>query len=286
MSGNEPAQGRENAVNDVVMDECESEGNRHTPELLWDSLAEAYADGRCGLHVHFRASFVKAGIAGDWCAAFNQAEDRFDVVNGQVVGHEKGHAQLREKNNMGQTVLVLVRKLVKLPQRTAAELPPSVVRLQTLDDCLRGWRDAPDHVLVFARELGTIAEDRESRLTLDVGRDSPAVMGEGQFVDEVVEGSAEVVDTVPDDEAEFSGWRVEHFKPSELVEVINIEVRPSSVRAFISPGSHFGFKALQVVERPVQPSFVVEGHTTGSMPKDRAEVLPRHAAALKKRGGK
>jgi hypothetical protein len=39
-----------------------------------------------------------------------------------------------------------------------------------------------------------------------------------------------------------------------------------------------------VVERPVESSFVVEGHTSGSMPNDRAEVLPQVEAALKEKG--
>jgi len=249
------------ALDDVVVDEFESKRNRHALELLWDSLAEAYAEGWLGLHVHFRAGFVEGGIAGDWCAAFNKAEDGFDVVNGEVVRNEVGRTHLREKNNMGQPVLVLIRKLVELPQWAAVNPIRSVVRLQTLDNCLRVWRDAPDHALAFARELCAIAEDGERRLALDVGRDPPAVMSEGQFVDEVVEGGPEVVDTVPDDEAEFDGRRVEHFEPRELVEGINIEVRPSSVRAFISPGSHFGFKAFQVLERPVEPPLVLEGHS-------------------------
>jgi hypothetical protein len=85
-------------------------------------------------------------------------------------------------------------------------------------------------------------------------------MGQGQLVDEVIEGSTEVVDTVPDDEAEFGGRRFEYFDPRQLVEAINIETRPRSVRAFIAPGSHFGFKAVQVIERSLEPPFVVEGH--------------------------
>jgi hypothetical protein len=36
------------------------------------------------------------------------------------------------------------------------------------------------------------------------------------------------------------------------------------------PGSPFRFKALQMVEGPIQPSFVVERHANGSMPKDGA----------------
>lgn len=269
-SGEVQSQGAQHFVGDVGVDCRESRGNRHTPEYLWDSLAEAYAESRCDIHVHFRARFVEGGIAGNWCALFNRVEDRFDVADVQVVRNEIARTQLCEKDDMGQPMLVHVGKLVELPKGIAVEPVPSIVRLQLLDDCLRGWRDAPDVALAFREELIALEKDGEHRVFLDLLRQRFAqVVGDGEFKGKVVERSPEVVDAVPDDEAEFDGRWVEHFDPCELVEVINIEIRPSSVRVFFLPGSHFGLKALQVIERPVQSSFVVERHASGSMPKDR-----------------
>jgi hypothetical protein len=156
--GEERRQRRDNVGDEVVVDKREPVGYRHSPELPWDSLAEAYAEGWLGLHIHFRTGTVEGGIAGGWCAAFNKAEHQFDVVDCQVVGNEKGRAHLREKTDVRQPVLVFDVKPVELPETVFLDSVLSMVRLQPLDDCLRGWRGAPNHVLAFARELASILE--------------------------------------------------------------------------------------------------------------------------------
>jgi hypothetical protein len=108
--------------------------------------------------------------------------------------------------------------------------------------------------------LGARGENGEPGVVFDAPRKPPPPIDDSEFKDEIVKGGSEVMDAVTNDEAKVGGRLVEHFDPRELVEVINIEIRPSSVRAFFVPGSNFGFKALQVVERPVEPPFVVESH--------------------------
>jgi hypothetical protein len=162
---------------------------------------------------------------------------------------------------MGQPVLVHVGKLVELPEGVAPEPLPSIVGLQPLDVCLRSWVDAPDFVSAFPRRHLPITEDGKFQAPgAAFGQGVDSNVGEREFVDEVVEGGSEVVDAVSDDEAKVGGRLLQHFEPRELVEFINIELRPNSVRAFLGPGFHFGFKVLQVMERPVEPPFVVEGH--------------------------
>lgn len=69
------------------------------------------------------------------------------------------------------------------------------------------------------------------------------------------------MDAVTDNEAKFvGGRRLENFDPEELLGAINIGFTPSSVRVFFTPSVHFDFKALQVIERPAESSFVVEHH--------------------------
>jgi hypothetical protein len=162
---------------------------------------------------------------------------------------------------MGQPVLVLDIKPVELPKRIAAKPVLSVVRLQPRDDCFRAWVNPPESFAEFLRSVGTLLrENREPGSVRDAVAQAIPHVGNGEFESEVVQGGPEVVDAIPDDEAKVGGRLVEHFEPCELVKDINIEIRPGSVRAFLAPGSRFGFKALQVVERPVEPRFVVEGH--------------------------
>lgn len=64
-----------------------------------------------------------------------------------------------------QAVLILDGKLVELPERIVGGPLPSIVRLQVLDDCLRAWMDAPEHVVEFTWIL--LDEDGRPRIALD-----------------------------------------------------------------------------------------------------------------------
>lgn len=102
------------------------------------------------------------------------------------------------------------------------------------------------------RLVATGAQDGEFRIALDTFGDSPLLIGDDKFKGEVVEGVAEVLEAISNDEAEFGGRRrLEDFDPKELLGAINIGFFPSSVRVSFAPGVHFLFKSVQVVDRPL-----------------------------------
>src|SRR5918998_37656 len=154
---------------------------------------------------------------------------------------------------MGQSMLIHVVKLVEPPEGVGLGEPiPSRVRLQPLDHCFRTFVNAPEHLLKFRSVLLDL--DRKTGVRFDVaGHRSSLVTGDGEFEDKVVEGTAEVVEAVSDNETKVGGRRTEHFDPKNLLTAINIGFGPGSVRAFFEPGSDFDFKAVQVIKRPVEP---------------------------------
>jgi hypothetical protein len=171
----EVVQGREYMVGDESVNDAQRVGDRVAPELFWSTTGEAYVEGCCEIHVHFRASTVEGRILGDWCAAIKKAEKNLNVVSADVVGNkERESGEIVEGSGMWQAMLFLNRKLVKLPKRVAAEPVLSRVRLHPLQLCLSEWVD--------------------------------------------------------------------------------------SMRVFMEPSTPFRFKALQMVERSLEPPFVVEGH--------------------------
>lgn len=256
------AQGPEHFVDDVVVEESEPHGDGHASDYLGDALAEAYADGRRNLHVHFRANHIESGVAGDWCAAFNRAsKQELDIVDAQVLGDEERLTHPREKDDVGQPVLVLDIKPVELPKGVSAEPVASVVRLQYLDDCLGSWVDPPKHAIEFFKGIfATRAKDGKLRVALDALGNPPAFVDDGEFEDKVVERGAQVVDTIANDQAKVGGRLANRLKPRELVAGVNVECRPGSVRVFVGPESDFRFEAVQVVDGPTESSLVVERH--------------------------
>ncbi len=261
-SGEKVFERRQHFAVDATVDVAQYLRDGEPWDSFWPSLAEAYAELGIEIHVHFRAGFVEGGIAGDFCAVFNRTPPHeFDVVGGvAVAGSNEAKQPGREKDEVGQPMLVHVVKLVKPPEGVGLSEPiSSCVRLQFLDNCLRTWVDAPKHLVEFRRVLLDLDRKTGGRLDL-AGYRSPLITGDGKLKNEVVEGASEVVEAISDDEAEVGRRRVERFDAKDLLAAINIGFGPGSVRAFFNPGTNFGFKAVQVEERPFEPPLVVEDH--------------------------
>jgi hypothetical protein len=253
-------EGRQHLANDAPVDVPEYLWDGEPWDSFWNSLAEAYAEEGVEIHIHFRAGSVEGRVTGDWCAIFNRTPSQdFDFVGGVVAGGDESKGIGREKDEVGQPMLVHVFKLVEPPKGVRLSTLPTRVRLQPLDNCLSAWIDAPKHVVEFARIL--LNEDGKPGGAFDVaGHRSSLVTGDGEFKDEVIQGAPEVVEAVSNNKTEFGRRRAEHYDAQNLLRSINIGFGPSSVRAFFDPGSNFGFKAVQVIERSLEPPFVVEGH--------------------------
>jgi hypothetical protein len=163
-------------------------------------------------------------------------------------GYLFGH----EECDVGQPVLVKVRESGQEPQLVGGVgVVPAILRLQPLDDCLRGWVDAPDHALAFVREVSAVTDNGELRISGHAPRELPLLMSEGKFICEVVKRCPKIVDAVANDGAESSGGLLEDFDAKELVAALNVELGPKSIGVFFEPTANFRLYALQVLESPV-----------------------------------
>lgn len=208
--------------------------------------------------------------AGNWAigARLSNVLNRYLTSSAPISsgGEEREGGDMDKPRRVGQPMLVLDVKLVELPEGVGTEPVPSLVRLQPLDLCFGEWVDAPGHVVKFSQRLrslglgGVRGKDREPGSALDVVGQPPLCVRQRQLEGEVVEGASEVVETVPGDEAEAGGRRLDDLGPKELLSGLGVEFGPRSMRAFFAPGSRFRLKALQMVKRPVEPPFVVEVH--------------------------
>jgi hypothetical protein len=145
-------------------------------------------------------------------------------------------------------MFVHVIKLVELPERIGRELIPSVVRLQTLDDCLRVWMDAPDFVSAFSHRHLPIPEDGEFQPPRSTfGQRVDADVGEREFIDEVIEGRAEIMEAIPDDETKLLRDGFREFEIDVLLAARSVEMTNVSVRFSLSPLTNLRLKSVQVV---------------------------------------
>jgi len=148
-------------------------------------------------------------------------------------------------------MFIPIVEFVESPQGLAQGIA-SVVRLQSLDDCLRGWRDAPDllrspaSVSIFSYVL----EDGEPRSAHEV-------VGEvvGELGNQVVERTPEVMDGVSQEQGGVVGDRpsdVRHDLQLQSIP-ISLELGIKSIRGVIDHGGDFVVERFQMLLRAVLP---------------------------------
>lgn len=97
----------------------------------------------------------------------------------------------------------------------------------------------------FQAVFATRVEDRKGRIAFNTLRYSPLIVGNGKLEGEVIEGVAEVLNTIADDEAEFgNGRRLEEFDPKDILRTIAVAFGPSLVGVSFASSSQFRIKAL------------------------------------------
>jgi hypothetical protein len=240
----------ENMVADVV------QGHSDFPNLSWRSLAEAYPKNVCEIHLHCRDWVAGGGLVPcNYCVVFDRSQISLDVRDADrgSAGRtgEEGDGSGYHKNHVGQAVLVDARKLMEYPQRMGGEVLSSTVRLQSLDDCPRDWRDAPDFAALLVGPHGTVAKNGELRSLSDLRRQRGTGVGFREGVGEVVKGGTEIVNAVPDDKPDTGGRLFEYFDPDEFLACLRIRLVGNVIRVSLAPPSVFRFQVLQVMQRPL-----------------------------------
>src|SRR5665811_1811153 len=116
-------------------------------------LSEGYMCGRIEVHLHSGrlVDHANRDIAQNLCFALKSAQGspKLKRLDYRFGGRDETNARLDADSYIDGAMLVHVRKFVKQPQPMSAQVQ-SVVRLQTLDYCLRTWSDAPDIARSFA----------------------------------------------------------------------------------------------------------------------------------------
>ena len=247
-------QWRKYLVDDVVS--YPLKGVATTPPRGCRPLPEEYVEGQQGVHVHLRVEALGEGgsmgsIGRNLCVIFKRSEVE---VKGPGQMGCVGEIYPGADSHLGDvrcSMFVHVVKLMELPEGIRRIFIPSVVRLQSLDDCLRVWVDAPDFVTAFPILHRPLAKDGELQQPRSVvGQGVNANVSEGKLIDEAVESTSEAVEAVPDDEAELRRDGFGKSEVDELLTALSVEMTDVSVRLSLSPLTDLRLKAVQVMGGP------------------------------------
>jgi hypothetical protein len=130
--------------NDVILDnalDTVQHSNRRPVAGLSESVREQYLNMRLELHLHALASvYVNESITGDFCLCYkSRADGPFNKLLADVLAVREGGSLKVAHSDQNTSVLIDVLQLIEKPERMERGVIPSVVRLQSLDDCLRAW---------------------------------------------------------------------------------------------------------------------------------------------------
>jgi hypothetical protein len=251
---------------------------RNPRPVGWRPLSERYVEGHARIHVHLGQRY--AGHANllhptHLCATFKWPHiphgHHFEL-NVRRAGErwlENPTLHTNEESRKGHmAMLVDVPKFVKHPKGVSGVLP-TVKGLQRLQVCRQVIADAPefsrsclapgDKVARGVRRRG-VEFNREGDVSPfsarlaprdDGGRSVP--IDESELPNQVVQGGAEVVHDVPDDDAPLGNrWLPQGFSVDDYLACIEVVIRFNSVRVAIHEPLYPFAKVNQVLFCPTE----------------------------------
>jgi len=200
-------------------------------ELGSSDLLERYRAFKLGLHVHFR---VWHGDFADFCAVFHDSPQPHGV---ETHGQSSLAGALRDSDMIcvnetdgDDSVLVGVVYIAQHPQGVFVCGSPSMVRLQTLNDCIggdghslyHGWRSG----FVSVRSL------KDGELRLGVG----GLLS--QLKDGVIEGRAQLISTFASEQREVQKWHSDIIGDGKISDYTTFKVflGPQRISNILNPG--------------------------------------------------
>jgi hypothetical protein len=245
---------------DDLLDHIRLEISQNTSglETLRGPVRELYLDGKVELHVHWTGGVLGSyPITGYFCALFARCSDTSDrhSFDEQVVPTQTDTRVHGPSDRVEETVAVDSGKFIEQPQRMGSVLSSEQMRLQVLDQCLRGRVDSTDPSK-YSVALGGVPADWElDALGLLVRYQ--AVTGDREVKGEMVETSSEVLQDVADDGRHV--WRVRHPVVRDYrLPGVRITLPDEGLGVAFQPVGDLGVESARVFASPIELPLVAE----------------------------
>jgi hypothetical protein len=216
-----------------IMDEV-GEAHKYQHNVLpldaGGTIQEGYAVGELSVHLHLRIRTGKAARAYcDDCAVFERA-DMPELRGSQldILDCLKAEPRVCQKasGEVYRVVLVPIREAVEAEQGPPDAGILSIVRLRTLDDCevvgVNSFGQVPPNAVGFVagfRATGVFGEDRVGNST------GSLAVGEGELVNQMVQGGPQVVDDFSDDDAPTERRVFADLHPCDILRGLDVYFR-------------------------------------------------------------
>jgi hypothetical protein len=210
-------------------------------------MSYGYYNGCLVLAVHIRLRRGEHDIR-EFCATFysarvvEQLEARefvTGVIESQVTLSGVGD------DHIEKPVLVKIVEFIEEAEKGRELRVPSIVRLRSLDSCLRSGRKGPNHRQGSVK-VSHGASDWKLERPFHRGRVASAIAN-SESVDKSVESRAEIVDTVPGDQGPSIERRgLLDFDDESVAATLGITLSGDAISLAVLPQNHFSTEDVEV----------------------------------------
>lgn len=215
-------------------------------------IAKNYDRGRTEIHFHARGTFgLDAPVAGEFCLLFTKAVkiapiEEIEIRSERLMNActDRGHHRYEQS-----AVLVDIIQRFQEPKKMMRRLV-SMVRLQSLDDCLRSHAKMFDAALPARIEPCFRTKNGEGRIRRFRIRQRPLV-GKRQGICQMIKTRPEILETISDKMNNERWSKSEQLTVDNIIAVVRIEFIGKSIRATFNPAINFRPKFFQVLACPI-----------------------------------
>src|SRR5208282_1627723 len=215
---------------------------------LSGSIRDEYCKGRNKIHLHaFARVHVDTPIAGDFCLLLNAAvKGPFKKFLSSPARDRRNSTPTRGNRYEQPSVLVDVLQLLKNPERMRGGVIPSMIRLQSIDDCLRFSADMLDFPHSSTLEPKLAAENRKGDLNRFRIRQGKPVL-KSKRMNQMIKGRTEIVETISKDLRNNRWRRTNKFTADDIIASIRVDLIGDRVRATFNPLIALRPQQIQVI---------------------------------------
>ncbi|MCZ6739028.1 MAG: hypothetical protein O7C01_04535 [Actinobacteria bacterium] len=219
-------------------------------------MLNRYLDIRLVVHHHFALRWV-TGDREEYCAVVEYASPELGFASAERRDASYAHlasSEVDQAPDVNESMLVLVPEVVKSEQRLSKRVGPLRIRLNGFDECRGTGADTMDResstasfgVLesLRAAPLVAVGIDREGRL-----RNIPSGEVNGEPVDALVEGRAEIVDGFAQDHSPIDRYGFMQPDPVDVLRSIRVYLRDEFIGLTFLPSELFILDGLEVLVR-------------------------------------
>lgn len=231
---------------DFRNDRAETAKNLHARSEA-DSVAEHYRSGNLAFHLHVWGRIGKLDLC-EYCFMCQAilGEERYPMIKNRIVVQPRETPTPRSgRCDRQQLVFVSVIKHTQSVQRRLCGVR-STVRLQELDQCSCASRlDSGDHLPAFHHSAPSLLRDEDGELCLGI-----ASLASSQLPRKVVEGSAQVMHAVADDDGPIVRRNSRWIVGPHNEQIFRFAIDGDTVRVISKKRGDFVFNRVEMHLRP------------------------------------